>query len=170
MLVEVLGLLRGADVRLLIIGDGPLGAAMRARAESLGVLDRIEFCGALPHEAALEAIARGAVLLLPSLWEGLPIVLLEAMAIGVPVVASAVGGVPEVVEHERTGLLVDRQAPERYAKAVRRLLHEPDLHAKVTAGARRLVTERFSWTVVRQAYLETYRDALQARGSLMPGA
>jgi glycosyltransferase involved in cell wall biosynthesis len=165
MLVEVLSLLRGEGVRLLVIGDGPLGAAMRARAEALDVLDRIEFCGALPHEAALEAIARGAVLLLPSLWEGLPIVLLEAMAIGVPVVASAVGGVPEVVEHEGTGLLVDRQAPERYAEAVRRLLHEPDLHAKITAGARRLVAEHFSWTAVRQAYLETYGEALRVRGS-----
>jgi len=165
ILVEVLSLLRGEDVRLLVIGDGPLGATMRARAEALDLLDRIEFCGALPHEAALEAIARGAVLLLPSLWEGLPIVLLEAMAIGVPVVASAVGGVPEVVEHEGTGLLVDRQAPELYAEAVRRLLHEPDLHARITAGARRLVAERFSWTAVRQAYLETYREALRVRGS-----
>jgi glycosyltransferase involved in cell wall biosynthesis len=165
MLVEVLSLLRGEDVGLLVIGDGPLGAAIRARAEALNVLERIEFCGALPHDAALQAIARGKVLLLPSLWEGLPIVLLEAMAIGVPVVASAVGGVPEVVEHGRTGLLVDRQAPDRYAEAVRRLLHEPDLHAKVVADARRLVAERFSWTVVRQAYLEIYREALQVRGA-----
>ena len=172
MLVEVLSQLRDENVRLLVIGDGPLGAAMRARAEALDLLDRIELCGALPHEAALEAIARGAVLLLPSLWEGLPIVLLEAMAIGVPVVASAVGGVPEVVEHEGTGLLVDRQAPERYAEAVRRLLQEPDLHAKITAGARRLVAEHFSWTAVRQAYLETYGEALRVRGSAaspMPG-
>jgi glycosyltransferase involved in cell wall biosynthesis len=167
MLVEVLGHLKDERVRLLVIGDGPLHAAMRARAEALDVLDRIEFRGALPHEAALEAIARGAVLLLPSLWEGLPIVLLEAMAIGVPVVASAVGGVPEVVEHEGTGLLVDRQAPELYAEAVRRLLHDPGLHAKVAAGARRLVTKRFSWAVVRQAYLETYREALQLRGSVV---
>lgn len=165
MLVEVLSLLRGEDVRLLVIGDGPLEAEMRARAEALGVLGRIEFRGALPHEAALEAIARGAVLLLPSLWEGLPIVLLEAMAIGVPVVASAVGGIPEVVEHEGTGLLVDRHVPERYAEAVRRLLHEPDLRARITTGARRLVAERFSWAAVRQAFLETYRQALRVRGA-----
>jgi glycosyltransferase involved in cell wall biosynthesis len=165
MLVEVLGLLRDEGVRLLVIGDGPLGAVMRARAEALDVLERIEFCGALPHEAALRALARGAVLLLPSLWEGLPLVLLEGMAIGVPVVASAVGGVPEVVEHGGTGLLVDRQAPERYAAAVRRLLHEPDLRAHVIAAARRRVAERFSWNAVRQAYLDIYREALQIRGS-----
>jgi glycosyltransferase involved in cell wall biosynthesis len=70
-----------------------------------------------------------------------------------------------VVEHEGTGLLVDRQAPELYAEAVRRLLHELDLHAKITAGARRLVAEHFSWTAVRQAYLETYGEALRVRGS-----
>jgi hypothetical protein len=52
---------------------------------------------------------------------------------------------------------------------VRRLLHEPGLHARIAADARRLVAERFSWAAVRQAYLETYRDALQARGSPMPG-
>jgi glycosyltransferase involved in cell wall biosynthesis len=169
ILVEVLSQLREAGVRLLVIGDGPLAGAMRERARALGVLDRIELCGALAHEAALEALARGAVLLLPSLWEGLPIVLLEAMAIGVPVVASAVGGVPEVVEHGATGLLVEGQAPEGYAKAVRRLLHEPGLHARIAADARRLVAERFSWAAVRQAYLETYRDALQARGGSTTG-
>jgi glycosyltransferase involved in cell wall biosynthesis len=87
----------------------------------------------------------------------------------VPVVASAVGGVPEVVEHGATGLLVEGQAPEGYAKAVRRLLHEPGLHARIAADARRLVAERFSWAAVRQAYLETYRDALQARGGSTTG-
>ena len=164
MLVEVLSHLRDEGARLLVVGDGPLGAAMRTRAEALGLQGRIEFCGALPHEATLEALARGAVLVLPSLWEGLPIVLLEAMAIGVPVVASAVGGVPEIVEHGATGLLVDDQTPEGYARAVRRLLHERGLYARITADARRLVAERFSWASVRQAYLEVYREAMRARG------
>ncbi|MGH6945419.1 MAG: glycosyltransferase family 4 protein [Geminicoccaceae bacterium] len=165
MLVDVLDRLRPERVRLLVIGDGPLQAAMRRRASEMGVLGSIEFRGAVPHESALQALAGGGILVLPSLSEGLPLVVLEAMAIGLPVVAAGVGGVPEIIEHGETGLLVDRQAPESYAQSVRLLLRDPDLRAGLIARARRRVAECFSWAAAKHAYLELYRNILRQADS-----
>jgi len=160
MLIEVLDRLRAEEVRLLVIGDGPLREAMRERAAGLGLLGSIELRGALPHDETLDALAEGGILLLPSRWEGLPLVALEAMAIGLPVVAAGVGGLPEVVENGETGLLVEQPTPEAYAAAVRRLLHERGLRDRLVDRARRRVAERFSWAAAKQDYLELYRRLL----------
>ena len=160
ILIEALDQLRAERLSLLVIGDGPLREALHARAARSGLLARIEFRGALPHEAAVDALAEGGILLLPSRWEGLPMVVLEAMAIGLPVVAAAVGGVPEAIVHDETGLLVERRAPRDYAEAVRRLLRDRDLRARLVEQARSRVAERFSWTVAKQDYLDLYRRLL----------
>ena len=81
----------------MVIGDGPLMGALRERAAALGLADRVELAGSLPRPAALERLAALDVLLVPSLWEGMPLAPLEAMAIGVPVIASRVGGLPEII-------------------------------------------------------------------------
>jgi glycosyltransferase involved in cell wall biosynthesis len=160
ILVEVLVRLRAEHMRLLVIGDGPLREAMRARAARLGVVDRIEFRGALAHEATLEALAEGGILLLPSRSEGLPMVTLEAMAIGLPVVAAAVGGVPEIVVHGETGLLVERQTPQDYAETVRLLLRDRQLRDRLVRHARGRVAADFGWTAAKRAYLDLYRRLL----------
>jgi glycosyltransferase involved in cell wall biosynthesis len=160
MLVEVLDRLRAERIGLLVIGDGPLRAAMHERAAGLGLLARIEFRGALPHEAAVDALAEGGILLLPSRWEGLPVVALEAMALGLPVVAAAVGGVPEIVVHGETGLLVERRTAQDYADAVRLLRRDRHLRDRLVVQARCRVKERFSWTAAKRDYLDLYRRLL----------
>lgn len=92
-------------VELVIVGDGPIAAAVRARACELGLLDRIRFAGARDENETLAEIARADILVLPSLMEGLPVVLVEAMALGRPVLASRVAGIPELVVEGRTGYM-----------------------------------------------------------------
>lgn len=156
--LDVLACLREAGYRLLVVGDGPLMSEMERRARSLGVADRVQFRGSLPRSQALAELGRCGALLVPSRWEGLPLAPLEAMAMGVPVIAHAVGGIPEIIEHERTGLLVEISDPELYAKAVRRL--DSDLRHDIIARAREAVSTRFSWAAAKQAYLDLYREAL----------
>ncbi len=163
MLIDILDRLRAEPVRLLVVGDGPLLEPMRRRAAELDLLDAIEFRGALSHEATLDALAGGGILLLPSRWEGLPVIALEAMAIGLPVIAAAVGGVPEIIAHGETGLLVERPTPEAYADLVRRLRCDPQLRARLVARARCQVAERFSWAAAGQDYLDLYRRLLDGR-------
>ncbi|MGE5590083.1 MAG: glycosyltransferase family 4 protein [Bacillota bacterium] len=106
-------------LRFVVIGDGPEGAALRHLAHDLGLGEAIVWAGEQPDAArllpALDAFA------LSSVKEGLPLTLLEAMAAGVPVAATAVGGVPEAVEDGRTGLLVPPRDPEALAEAMLRL-------------------------------------------------
>jgi glycosyltransferase involved in cell wall biosynthesis len=168
LLIDILDRLRAEEVRLLVIGEGPLREPMRERAAGLGLLDSIEFRGALPHVDTLNALAGGGILLLPSRWEGLPLVALEAMAIGLPVVAAAVGGVPEIIAHGETGLLVEQPTPEAHAAAVRLLLHDHQLCDRLVARARRRVAERFSWTAAKQGYLELYRRLLDGASTAGP--
>ena len=120
-LLDLLAALEGGDHRLVVIGDGPLMGALRARAAALALTDRVELLGSLPRAAALERLAALDVLVVPSLWEGMPLAPLEAMAIGVPVVAHRVGGLPEIIADGRTGLLIDGLDPAGYARAVGRL-------------------------------------------------
>lgn len=161
--LDVLDRLRADGYRLTVIGDGEVMPEMRRRAAELGLAERVEFLGSLPRPAALEALAAVDVMLLTSHWEGLPHAPIEAMAMGVLVVARAVGGVPEVVDHGRTGFLVDSSDPARYAEAVGRLTGEPGLRLRMVAEARTTVHEKFSWSANKAAYLDLYRETLARR-------
>ena len=142
------GLLRALrllpQVRLNVVGDGPERTALEALAGELAVADRVVFHGQLPREQALAAIARADVFVLNSTYEGLPHVVLEAMRLGVPVVASAAGGTPEAVSDGRTGLLVPAGDDRALASAIDRLLSEAGLAERLAAAARADADARFT--------------------------
>ena len=105
-LLEAMSLMKaGAGAKLVIVGDGPLRTSLERQCKALGLAERVEFLGRLPEADTLAEIANSDILVLPSFMEGLPIVLMEALALGVAVVASRVAGIPELVEEGRTGLL-----------------------------------------------------------------
>lgn len=127
--------------RLAIVGNGELAAAIGAEAERLALGDRVRLFGFRgPSARYLRAID---VLVSPSLWEALPYAPIEALACGVPVVATAVGGVPEIVDHGKTGLLVPPAAPGALAAAVSRLLGDRRLREDMGRRGRAVALERF---------------------------
>jgi colanic acid/amylovoran biosynthesis glycosyltransferase len=149
-LIAACGLLRlrGASPRLEIVGDGPLRGRLEDAAARLGIDAR--FRGALPQEEVLQLMRRAAVFCLPSVVaadgdrDGLPTSVLEAMALGVPVVTTAVNGLAEAVLHERTGLVVPQGDPAALADAIQRLQSDRVLAARLATGGRRHVERHFS--------------------------
>jgi N-acetyl-alpha-D-glucosaminyl L-malate synthase BshA len=144
--------------RLLLVGDGPeLGTAYRLSRE-LGVAERVESVGA--QEAIVPLLSAADLFLLPSAQESFGLAALEAMACGVPVVASRVGGLPEVIEHGVTGFLHLLEDEEGMAASGISLLSDPVLHRRMAAAARRTVTERFCSERVVPLYEEYYGKVL----------
>jgi len=137
-------------LRLELIGDGHLEPELRALAARLGVEERIDFRGARPPDAVSEAYERCSVFALPcriapdSDRDGLPVVLLEALARALPVVTTDVIGIPELVEDRRTGLLVPPERPDALASAIEDLLADRSLAGRLGAAGRQLVCARMA--------------------------
>jgi glycosyltransferase involved in cell wall biosynthesis len=136
-------------LNLVVAGDGPLRSLVP------------EALGFVPHEEVQRLLARAAVVLLPSHREGLPMVLLEAMAHGRAVVATPVGGTPSLVEDGVTGLLVPAGDPKALREAVERLLADPELRQRLGKAARAKVSKLSSWERVAEATLDAYASALR---------
>jgi glycosyltransferase involved in cell wall biosynthesis len=141
---------RGRAFCIEIIGSGPLRQALEVRAAELGVADSVKFLGARPQEFVREAYERAALFALPCVVseggdrDGIPTVLLEAMASEVPVVSTTVSGIPELVESGHDGLLVPPGNPAMLADALDRLLLDPNLRRNLGRAGRTKVRERFS--------------------------
>lgn len=121
-----------------------------------------EYRGFADKPGLRQALSEASLLVLPSLEENCPMAVLEAMAAGVPVVASRVGGVPDLVEEGETGLLIDPDDASSIASAVGRMLADPAARARMAAKARERAKERFDPRVVADRHLEIYREALRA--------
>lgn len=146
--------------RLLLVGDGPERPRAAELARTLGVEDRVAFLGSFPRVEAIMAISD--LFLLPSEQEAFGLAALEAMAAGVPVVATRAGGLPEVVVDGVTGLLVDVGDVDAMAEAALRILRDPDLRRAYGRAGRRRAVHEFSEDEVVRRYGRVYRDALDA--------
>jgi glycosyltransferase involved in cell wall biosynthesis len=141
---------RGRSFKVEIIGNGPLRGALETQVTQLGLDDRVKLLGALPHESVCEAYQRAFMFVLPCVVtadgdrDGIPNVLLEAMASGVPVVSTAVSGIPELIDAERDGLLVPPNSPAMLADAIDRLLSCPELSERLARAARTKIEASFS--------------------------
>ena len=143
----------------LIVGDGPLRGRLQAMAVDLGIDDKCLFLG---HRADVhDLVSAMDVFVLPSLSEGIPMAILEAMALGKPIVATAVGGVPEVVSHRETGLLVPAGDEQALANACTALAFEPGLAERLGVRARRSVEKTFSHTRSGETLARLYREVVR---------
>ena len=162
-LIEAMGLLAGRPSgapRLAMVGIGELRPGLEARARELGVLDRVRFAGKVPHDEVAWWIAAGDVFVLPSLSEGLPTVVCEAMACARPVVATAVDGTPEIVEDGETGFLVPPRDPPALAAALGRVLDDPQLAARLAARAHQRALEDYTWAANATRMVRLYEALL----------
>lgn len=157
------GLLRDCpDAQFCLVGDGPLRESLRRQAESLGVAGRVQFAGSVSDVP--ERLRAADVYVSTSHYEGMPMATLEAMAWGVPVIASDVPGNRAVVRHAQTGLLYPPGDAAALADRLREILHDPDAAAQRALRARRLVERDYSAAVAARRYGELYRAALQRQG------
>jgi glycosyltransferase involved in cell wall biosynthesis len=141
-LLQAFALMKTPDLRVVLVGNGIDRGKLEHAAVTLGIADQVIFAG--QHRNVWPFYNLADIFVLPSLSEGSPNVLLEAMMAQTPVVATAVGGVPETVEHESSALIVPARDPEKLAEAMRRLLDSPELRARLAANAFARVKEHFS--------------------------
>jgi glycosyltransferase involved in cell wall biosynthesis len=156
------------DVEFVLVGDGPLRAALETQAARLGLGRHVHFLGEV---ADVRGLVRGFdVFVLSSVIEGMPNVLLEALALERPAVVTAAGGMPEIVAHETSGLVVPPGDPAALAAAVCRLLAAPAEAAAFAAAGRRTVETRFSVASMVDRYVTLYETLGRALGHPMPPA
>jgi glycosyltransferase involved in cell wall biosynthesis len=145
------------SLHLVLVGEGELAAALRARADALGLGDRLHLLGWRPDADA--CMAAFDVLAHPSRWEGLGLVLLEAMARARPIVASRVSAIPEIVADGQTGRLVEPDDPDALARALADLLADPVRRQALGAAGRRRLEERFTVERMTAATVGVYDRA-----------
>jgi glycosyltransferase involved in cell wall biosynthesis len=168
-LIDAMALLRdrGSDVRCVIGGSGPLEASLRARVEERGLGDRVTLTGkAIAQEELPAFMAQGDVYCLPCVWasdddvDGLPQMLVEAMACGLPAVSTRLVGIPDLVVHEETGLLVEPRRADQLADALQRVLDDEPLARRLAGAGRRMVETRFDILTCLEPLIERYRRRL----------
>jgi glycosyltransferase involved in cell wall biosynthesis len=153
LVIEALAQIRQArpQARLVLVGEGPARAQFEAQARSLGVAEAVSFAGAVPNAELLHWYSAADVMVLASEREGWANVLLESMACGTPVVASSVGGSPEVVARPEVGRVVESRSPAAFAQAIESVLASPADRAEV-----RRYAEGFGWAPTTQAQVDLF--------------
>ena len=158
-LLDALGQLKDLPFLCVLVGDGPLRQHLGRRAEDEGLAERIKFVGRRSANEIPCWMTAADILVLPSLSEGRPNVVLEAQACALPVVATAVGGTPELLEDGVNGLLVDAGDGAALAGALRRLLIDKDQRRRLgLAGRERLVAGGFTWDATATRTRQIYAD------------
>jgi glycosyltransferase involved in cell wall biosynthesis len=145
-------------VRLMLVGDGPLRLSLERHASDLGIRDRVTFCGT--RRDLGNVLSAMDVFALPSLWEGLPLALILAMGAGLPVVATRLAGIPEVVTDGHTGLLVPPGDEAAIGTAIARLCASSDERRRFGAAARVAVSGRFGADAYVQSVTDLYEERL----------
>jgi glycosyltransferase involved in cell wall biosynthesis len=146
-------------VEFVLAGKGPLRDRLEQLVRRRGIDDDVTFTGHVTGDHQLRLYQNATAFVLPSHYEGLPTVLLEAMACGAPVVSTAVGGCPDVIEDGVNGLLVPPGEPEALTDALDTLLSDPELRARFRTEARETVVDRYTWSAVADRFEREYRRA-----------
>jgi glycosyltransferase involved in cell wall biosynthesis len=150
--------------QFIFAGDGPDQEALQAQANNLGIQESVHFLGV--QENIPGVLASIDVLAMPSLSEGMPMALLEAMAAGKAVVASRVGAIPKVIDHGVNGWLIDSGDVNGLATGINEILRSGDFRARLGRAARQTIESRFSAEIMAKNYLEIYREAVARKVGL----
>jgi glycosyltransferase involved in cell wall biosynthesis len=166
-LLDVVAKLKDKQIHMgwVFIGGGDR-AQFQSLAEQKGIADRVLFTGAIPEPDKWQYLLHASVFALPSYAEGQPLSILEAMAVGLPIISTRVGSIPEVIEHEISGILIEPGNQEGLALAIDRLFRHPDERARIGREARSIVNERHDIQKMFAQLANIYSDL--ARTKLSP--
>lgn len=145
---------------LMLIGDGPIKHKLIELATTLSLNENVTFVGNVPNNSVPRYLHHADIFVLPSLSEGLPVSLLEAMAAGKPVIASNVGGISDLIKDGINGFLVESKDAEQIAKKINYLLEHPAERIRMGLESKKLVEENFTWDKIAEKTIEIYRNIL----------
>src|SRR3989344_1794594 len=146
--------------KLLLLGDGPMLQEMRNSASQLEIKDSVYFLG--HTQQILDFLQASDIFVLPSLQEGMPNSLLEAMACGLPVIATRIGGVMDIVKDGENGILIEPADPQGLADGILRLLNDSEFARKIACNAFQTIKNSYSIDSIAARYIELYRQLLKA--------
>lgn len=152
--LEALPFLKDVALKLLIVGGGELEASLKQKAKELGVMEKIEWRAPTSHIASV--YGECDMVLVPSVWEGFGLVALEAMASERLVIASSVGGLPEIIKHGKTGILVSPKNPKELAAAIRKQCADPAGSLSIARQAREWASEHADIHLMAERYEQIY--------------
>lgn len=153
------------EAKLILVGDGEEREHLENLTDSLGIRGCVEFAGRVPHERVKDYMNQAEVFVLSSLSEGFPVTILEAMACGLPVVATRVGGVPDIIKNGTNGYLVDTMNQEQIAEALLNLLQDKQLRKDISENNREGV-RRYRWDAVAATLEGVYQKSLRTSEQL----
>jgi glycosyltransferase involved in cell wall biosynthesis len=151
----------GNDVRVALVGDGIMADKLRALAQDFGLTHRVTFTGRVSREQVPAFLCAADIVAMPSLQEGVPLALLEAMACARPVVVTPVGGIPDIVEHQKTALLVPPANPAKLAQALLTLMEDRALADSIGMRAQAQVREKYDESLMVERYEQVMRSACE---------
>ncbi len=145
-----------SDARLIIVGSGPLEKEIRRSVKDLDLEEQVVMAGSQGPENVAGYLAKAKVFARPSLSEGLGSAFLEAMAVGLPVIGTAVGGIPDFLKDGQTGLFCNVSDPQDLAEKIKTLLTDRELRMRLINNGRKLVTEKYDWNIIAWKFREIY--------------
>jgi glycosyltransferase involved in cell wall biosynthesis len=164
LLIEAIAKLakEGRDVHLQLVGDGPDRSVLERQIFEFGLSNAVSLKGALNQDELKVLYRDSDAFALASLAEGLPVVLMEAMAMEIPCVATRITGIPELIEDDVDGLLVEASNADQLAAAIARLMDDPDLRERIAKSGRRKVMEHYSLSQNVLSLSEVFKQRLVA--------
>lgn len=148
-------------VKLLIVGDGPEKARLMELTKKLGINRNVAFKGSVDSQDLPKYYLACDIFVLHSLYEQFGIVLVEAMACGKPVISTKVGAIPDIVENEKTGLLVEPKNPKQLADAILKLANDEKLRKRLGEEGMKKAKEKYDWNIIVEEYLNAYEQLIK---------
>ena len=158
-LFSLIDAVKGSDIKLVLIGKGPLEGALKKKVKEEGI-ENVAFAGVVPNERLPEELNKSEIFMLPSLYEGNPKTLLEAMACGLPVIGTNVVGIKEVVKHKKNGYLCENST-DSIEEAIREVMTNENLRHKLAVNARDTIIKNYSLEKIVDRELKLYDGLLR---------
>jgi len=149
------------DIKFIICGTGPLLQKLKEQVRGLGLEEQVIFLGRVDRKKLIQVYQNATIHVIPSIYEGLPTVLLEGMACGLPVVATNIGGNRDIISSNENGLLVPPRSPEEMAKMIIILWTDTSLREKLGGSARETILKKYTWDIITNNFMHVYEGLFQ---------